>query len=113
MNPQEVADAFRKVLDDAGAIVVDLNKDLPKQLRPEESESARMRKIIEVNPEAGSRAALEEQYGQVWTMDEVTAQFEITSFLAPYVYAVERKTGRKVRLAFQHHPRFYFSLTDR
>ncbi len=55
------------------------------------------------------REALEGQYGQVWTTDEVASEFIIVAFSAPFVEAIKKDSGETGILEFQHCPRFYFS----
>lgn len=73
-------------------------------------ETARMQRLVEINTETKSRQALATVYGRVWDTEELRAEFEVTSFIAPFV-AVRRKVdGQKGSLEFQHNPRFYFSF---
>jgi hypothetical protein len=58
----------------------------------------------------GSREALEAQHGKVWSTEELSRDFEVIGFMAPYI-AVRRKSyGKKGSLEFQHNPRFYFAF---
>ena len=75
------------------------------------TESIRREMVAEVNSEAGERAALEAKYGQVWTTDEMCAEFEAIGFMAPYVMVKRRADGVKGTLMFQHSPRYYFSFS--
>lgn len=73
-------------------------------------EQARAERLAEINAAPGSRQALEAVNGQVWDTTELSAEFEVLGFLAPYV-AVRRKSDRqKGSLEFQHNPRFYFNF---
>ncbi len=74
------------------------------------TETIRRERIVEINTEPGSRAALEAQYGQVWTTDELADQFEAIGFMAPFVVVRRRSDGVKGSLEFQHSPRFYFNF---
>ena len=56
--------------------------------------------------------ALRERYGKVWDSQGLRQDFEVLSFLAPFVVVKERKTGKKGTLEFQHLPRFYFSWQE-
>jgi hypothetical protein len=56
------------------------------------------------------RQRLEEIYGPVWDTKEVGKEFEILGFLAPFVAAKHRESGKKGTLLFQHQPRFYFDF---
>ena len=74
------------------------------------TEPFRLQRLAEINCEPGSREALEAQHGQVWSTDELTRDFEVLGFLAPYVVVRRRSDGRKGSLEFQHRPRFYFGF---
>ena len=54
------------------------------------------------------RAATEAQYGQCWSTDELTRDFEVLGFAAPLVVVRRRADGVKGSLMFQHSPRLYF-----
>lgn len=54
------------------------------------------------------RERLEVEYGQVWSTDEVTSEFEVESFLAPFCFVKSKETGQGGSLMFQGSPRFYF-----
>ena len=66
--------------------------------------------VAEINASPGSREALEEQYGQVWDTSQLTQDFEVIAFAAPFVVARRRADNAAGTLKFQHHPRFYFSF---
>ena len=59
------------------------------------------------NPDT-ERARLEAIHGQVFNTEEVQKIFSIEGFMAPFVTATEKATGKKVILEFQHMPRFYW-----
>jgi hypothetical protein len=65
--------------------------------------------IINTNP-PNERAAAEAKYGQVWTTDEASAEFEILGFMAPFVVVKRKSDNVKGSLMFQHSPRFYFNF---
>lgn len=74
------------------------------------TEAIRREMLAEINAAPGSREALEAKYGQVWTTDEMTKEFEAIGFLAPLVVVRRRSDGRKGSLEFQHSPRFYYGF---
>lgn len=77
----------------------------------DDTEQYRRARQAELNNEAGARAQLEAQYGQVWTSQELRAsKYEVVAFLAPYVMVRDRETGKKGSMEFQHSPRFYFNF---
>jgi hypothetical protein len=65
--------------------------------------------VAEINHQPGSREALEAQHGQVWDTSEMSAEFSIDGFRAPFVVGTRKSTGERGSLMFQHDPRFYFS----
>lgn len=74
------------------------------------TETIRRQRVAEINAEPGSREALEAQYGQVWSTDELTEHFDVIGFMAPLVVVRRRSDGRKGSLEFQHSPRWYFNF---
>ena len=74
------------------------------------TEDIRRERLVEINAEPGSRAALEAQYGQVWTTDELAETYEIIGFMAPLVVVRRKADGVKGSLEFQHSPRLYFNF---
>lgn len=73
------------------------------------TETIRRQRLVEINIEPGSREALEATYGQVWTTDELSEEFEAIGFMAPLIVVRRRSDGVKGSLEFQHSPRFYFN----
>lgn len=76
------------------------------------TENARRQMVAAINAEPGSRATLESEYGQVWNTDELTRDFEVLSFMAPFVTVTRKSDGVHGSLMFQHMPRFYFSWQE-
>jgi len=76
----------------------------------DETEPLRRKRLAEINAEPGSREALEAQYGQVWTTQELSNDFEVIGFMAPYVVVRRKADGVKGSLEFQHNPRLYFNF---
>ena len=74
------------------------------------TETARRQRLTEINLVPGSREALAETYGQVWSTSELTEDFEVIGFMAPFVVALRRSDGQKGSLEFQANPRFYFNF---
>ena len=74
------------------------------------TETARRQRLTEINMDPGSRAALEAAHGKVWSTSELTEDFEVVGFLAPFVVALRRSDGQKGSLEFQANPRFYFNF---
>ena len=76
------------------------------------TENIRREMVAEINAAPGSREALEAQYGKVWNTSEMSEDFEVTGFLAPFVVVRRKSDGKKGSLTFQHSPRFYFSFQE-
>ena len=73
---------------------------------------AQINSEIETDSDADERARLQEKYGidNVWDTDEVSRDFEITGFMAPFCVAIRKSDNAKGTLSFQHEPRFYFDF---
>jgi hypothetical protein len=65
---------------------------------------------VESNDKDKERIRLEKLYGQVWTTDELQKEFDVISFMAPYVKVRRRSDCVYGTLTFQHTPRLYFSF---
>lgn len=77
------------------------------------TENARRARIAELATETAAldpRAALEARYGKVWTTDEMTAEFSVEGFMAPFVVAARKSDGVRGSLEFGGRPRFYFNF---
>ena len=74
------------------------------------TETIRRQRLAEINIEPGSREALEAAHGQVWNTGELSDDFEVVGFLAPFVVVRRRSDGQKGSLEFQANPRFYFNF---
>ena len=74
------------------------------------TEQIRRERINEINAEPGSRLALEAQYGQVWDTSQLSADFTVKGFMAPFVVVRRKADGQVGSLEFQHSPRFYYSF---
>jgi hypothetical protein len=68
--------------------------------------------IINTNPQ--TRERLEEVFGkgQVWTTKELSEEFEVISFLAPFAVVKRRADHDLGSVMFQHHPRLYFAYVS-
>jgi hypothetical protein len=74
------------------------------------AEAARRERLAEINAAAVGREALEARHGRVWDTQELTRDFEVLGFSAPYVVVRRRADGVRGSLEFQHAPRFYFNF---
>ena len=84
-------------------------KIIPAQMSPDASEEIRRHEVARLNRRKAEREQLEQVYGQVWDTDELTEQFEVLGFRAPYVVVRNLDTREEGNLKFQHDPRYYFS----
>ena len=61
---------------------------------------------------ADERQRLESKVGQVWDTNELTSDFSIDSFMAPFCFGRRKADNAKVSILFQHSPRFYYSVKE-
>lgn len=73
-----------------------------------EFDATRIKRMAELSAEPVGRAALTVLHGQVWDTNELQADFQVISFLTPYVRVKRRTDGVEGTLEFQARPRFYF-----
>ena len=74
------------------------------------TENQRRSMVAEINAAPGSRESLESQYGSVWDTRELSAEFTVHGFLAPYCVVTRKSDGSLGTLMFQHSPRYYFGF---
>jgi len=75
------------------------------------TENIRREMVQEINADTSSREVLEAEYGQVWDTQQLSVEFEVTGFMAPFVVVKRKSDGVVGSLMFRHSPRFYFSFT--
>lgn len=66
--------------------------------------------VEEINSERLERESLEEKYGMVWNTQQLSMEFEVMSFMAPFAMVKHRVTNAVGLLTFQHDPRYYFDF---
>jgi len=76
----------------------------------DETESVRRQLVSEINAEPGTRQALEKEHGQVWDTEELSRDFIVNGFMAPFVTVRRKSDGQLGALEFQHRPRYYYSF---
>lgn len=78
------------------------------------TEAVRRVATLFVNAEQSPRADYEAEYGagNVFDRDELTAQFVVESFAAPFVGVTRKSDGRRGTLCFRHRPRLYFDFQE-
>lgn len=59
------------------------------------TEQARKERINEINADSLEREALEDKYGQVWNTEEMTKDFSVSGFMAPYVVVHRKADGKR------------------
>ena len=79
---------------------------------PDLTEGLRRAMVETINADPGSREAIEAQHGRVWDTAELTKEFDVLGFMAPFVIVRCRATDKKGSLQFQHMPRFYFLWSE-
>jgi len=62
------------------------------------------------DPKAALRKSLEASYGQVWDTNELSRDFEVQGFMAPYVVVRRKSDGAIGSLQFSHDPRLFFNF---
>jgi hypothetical protein len=83
------------------------------------TEVIRRKMVQEVNGEIQSndpdpeRKSLEAVYGKIWDTKELSKDFNVTGFMAPFVVVRRKSDGKSGSMMFQHHPRFYFNFSEK
>lgn len=75
------------------------------------TENIRRQMVEEINSAQADRAKLEIQFGQVWDSSELSKDFSVKGFMAPFVVVKRKSDNAKGSLMFQHSPRFYYDFT--
>ncbi len=68
-------------------------------------ESIRMHLAQEINAYPDDRIT-----GETWTTSELTEQFTVHAFAAPFVIVTRKSTGQRGTLMFRHSPRRYWDF---
>lgn len=74
------------------------------------TESLRKEMVQEINSNPGSKEKLESEYGKVWDTQELSSDFEVKGFMAPFVVVKRKSDGAMGSLMFQHSPRYYYNF---
>jgi len=67
---------------------------------------------VETEDKDAERKRLEAKWGQVWNTEELSEDFNVEGFMAPFVVVKRKSDGVRGSLAFQDWPRFYFGFTE-
>lgn len=78
----------------------------------DKTETIRRQMQTEVNADQRDRAAIEAEYGQAWNTEELTHDFEVRGFMAPFVVVRRKSDGKTGSLMFRHSPRIYFGWQE-
>jgi hypothetical protein len=85
-----------------------------RRLNPPEDDTEEIRRAMvqRINEIPVGRKYLTDLYGKndVWDTDELRRDFDVVSFMAPFVMVRRKSDGATGSLTFQHSPRFYFSF---
>jgi len=74
------------------------------------TEAIRRERLVKINGNPGDRDDLAAKHGRVWNTADLTTEFEVLGFMAPYVVVQRKADGCKGSLEFQHSPRLYFNF---
>lgn len=80
-----------------------------KEEKENAATAARLQERDKINNNPKSREELETIYVKVWDTEQLKEEFIVQGFLAPYIEAERKSDKARVVLAFQHHPRYYFT----
>lgn len=87
-----------------------------KKVEADPTEVARLELIAEISAavktdsKVEERKRLEAEHGQIWDTDELTRDFEVEGFMAPFVVVRRKTDGQRGSLLFQGWPRFYWGF---
>jgi len=70
---------------------------------------------VESNDEQLERTRLEDLHkgrGRIWDTQEMSEEYDVESFMTPFVIVRRRADGTRGTLMFQASPRFYFDFRE-
>lgn len=76
------------------------------------TENIRRNLQYKINCDPKSRESLEQEHGQVWDTTELSRDFDVLGFGAPFVVVKRKSDGKMGSLTFQHYPRFYYNFME-
>ena len=83
----------------------------------DEADALRKQRLVAINTavrdliEEEARRQLQATYGRVYDTRELSAEFEVLGFMAPYAVVRRKSNGMLGSLEFTHSPRFYFAFS--
>ena len=76
----------------------------------DQTEGIRRQRVSEINSTPSERDLLKMQHGQVWDTKELTQDFEVVGFMAPFVMVRRIEDDVKGSMKFQDNPRYCFDF---
>ncbi|MGH7971422.1 MAG: hypothetical protein ACREIC_22105 [Limisphaerales bacterium] len=76
------------------------------------TEDIRRTRLTQINSGAAQRATLEARRGPVWNASELTADFTVLGFAAPFVVVRRKSDNCLGSLLFQQDSRYYFGFKE-
>ncbi len=76
------------------------------------TEQIRRALVSSINTEPGPRELPEMEHGQVWDTGQMTKDFNVVSFAAPFIVVRRKSDGQSGTLMFRHRPRLYFAFKE-
>jgi hypothetical protein len=77
------------------------------------TEEVRRDLVQAINSVPTERTVLESQYGQVWDTQQLTEDFSVQGFAAPFIVVTRKSDKTRGTLMFQHSPRYYFQFVPK
>ena len=67
---------------------------------------------VKSDSEISERIRLETIHGKVWDTEQLSKDFIVEDFMAPFIVVYRKVDNKKGTMLFQHHPRFYFAFDE-
>ncbi len=74
------------------------------------SEGIRRQMVTKINAKPNSREAFEARFGHVWDTGQLTSEFEVIGFKAPFAKVRRLIDGVVGSIMFQDSPRYFFGF---
>jgi hypothetical protein len=74
------------------------------------TENIRRALVAEINSDTTLDKKLDQE--ETWTTDQLTEEFRVLGFMAPFVVVERKSDGKKGSLKFRHHPRIYYGFQE-
>lgn len=76
------------------------------------TEAIRREMVADINNQPHTREEFKELGVKVWDTSELTKEFEVIGFMAPFCVAKRKDTGARGTFMFQDTPRLYFEWKE-